>query len=205
MIRRYLNLFLFKIKNPSCKIHYTVRISRKTKVGKGCSIARNSSISSNVILGNNVKLGEGVSLGNICIGDNTMLESGVRIVGTGKGFITIGKECYIGVNNILDNSDNITLGNFVHIAGPSTGLWCHSSAQMCLNSISLDDPGRDQFRPTKPIFIDNNVYVGGNCTIYPGIIIGHHSVITPNSAANKSCEPNSMIGGVPARFIKKTR
>lgn len=203
MIRRFLNLILFKMKNGDCKLHYTVRISRKAKVGKKCIIGRNSSVSSNVILGNNVKIGEGVNLQNICIGDNTMIESGVRIVGTGKGFINVGQECYIGVNNILDTSDSITIGNYVHIAGPSTGLWCHSSAQMCLNGIPLNHETRDKYRPTAPVRIENNVYIGGNCTIYPGISIGHHSIVTPNSAVVNSSKSYSMIGGVPAKFIKK--
>ena len=51
-----------------------------------------------------------------------MLESGIRIVGQGKGKINIGKKCYIGISNILDTSDDITIGNFAHVSGPSTGL-----------------------------------------------------------------------------------
>lgn len=203
MIIRCLNLFLFKLKNPSCEIHYSTRVSRKAAVGKNCKIGKNATLTASVILGDNVSIGQGVNLSKIKINSNTVIEGGVKIVGTGKGIIVIGKECYIGVNNILDNSDNITIGDFVHIAGPSTGLWCHSSAQMCLNSVPVNDPDRDQFRPTNPIFIDSNVYVGGNCTIYPGTKLAHHSIIAPNSAVNKNVDSNIMVGGVPAKFIKK--
>jgi len=202
MIRRLINKILFKIKNPSCKLGQGVAISRKTKAGTNCRIGINSRLSSNVVLGNNILIGEGVRLGFISIGDNSMLESGVRVVGAGKGRIEIGKECYIGVNNILDSSDNITIGDFVHIAGPSTGLWCHSSAQMCMNSIPLNDKERDPFRPTSPIVIENNVYIGGNCTIYPGVTIHHHSMIAPNSAVSKDVGPYALVGGVPGRVIK---
>lgn len=123
--------------------------------------------------------------------------------GTGKGSIIIGKECYIGVNNVFDTSDNITIGDFVHIAGPSTSLWCHSSVQMSLNRIPLNDPARDKFRPTAPIDIGDCVYIGGNCTIYPDVEIGHHAIIAPNSTVTKNVEPYTMVGGVPAKVIKK--
>jgi len=73
---------------------------------------------------------------------------------------------------------------------------------MCINSIQLKDKSL-KYRPVAPIFIESNVYIGGNCTIYPGVTIGNHSVITPNSAVTKDVPPFSMVGGVPARFIKK--
>jgi len=166
-------------------------------------LSRNSSISATVILGDNISIGGDSRLKNIKIGNNTMVESGVKIVGPAMGRITIGKECYIGVNSILDTSNNITIGDFVHIAGPSTGLWCHSSTQMCMNSIPLNDKSRDKYRPTAPIKIENNVYIGGNCTIYPGVTIKHHSIIAPNSAVTKDIPSNTLVGGVPAKEIEK--
>lgn len=203
MIRRFLNKLIFRLRNRTCKIDTGVFISRKAKVGKNCHIGRNCIILSNVIIGNNVRIGAGIKLKNIMIGDNTMLEGGVKIVGTSKGKITIGKESYIGVNNVLDTSNDISIGDFVHIAGPSTGLWCHTSTQMCMHNIPLHDKDRDKYRPTAPILIESNVYIGGNCTIYPGIKIGHHSIIAPNSAVNKDVKSNILVGGVPAKKIKE--
>ena len=202
MIRNSLNRIIFKIKNPTCKLGTGVIVSRKTTVGKNCHLARNCKISTNVILGNNVRIGAGTSLRNITIGDNSMLEAGVMVVGPNKGFITIGKECYIGVHNVFDTSDDIYIGDYVHIAGPSTGLWGHSSAEMCINSIPLNDQNRDKYRPTAPVKIESNVYIGGNCTIYPGVTIRHHSIIAPNSAVSRDVMPNNMVGGVPAKLIK---
>lgn len=203
IIKRIFNYIVFRIKNPTCIVDLSVKISRNTKVGKHSKLGRGCSISSTVSLGDNVKIGGNSYLKNIVVDNNTMIEGGVKIVGTGLGKIFIGKECYIGVNNIFDSSDDITIGDFVHIAGPSTGLWCHTSAQMCMNSIPLNDINRDKYRPTSPIVIENNVYIGGNCTIYPGVKIGHHSIIAPNSAVTKNVEPYHMIGGVPAKLIKK--
>lgn len=202
MIRKLLNFIIFRIKNPTCVVHYSVSVSRKTRIGKNCIIGKNCAIAKSVKIGNNVRIGSRVILTNIQIGDNSMLESDIKIVGTGKGNIIIGKECYVGVNNVFDTSDNITIGDYVHIAGPSTGLWCHSSANMCLNSIALNAPHRDLYRPTGSINIQDNVYIGGNCTIYPGIVLHHHSIVAPNSAVNKDVQSYTLVGGVPAKFIK---
>jgi acetyltransferase-like isoleucine patch superfamily enzyme len=51
--------------------------------------------------------------------------------------------------------------------------------------------------------IEDNVYIGGNCTIYPGITIHHHSIVAPNSAVTKDVPSHSMLGGVPAKVVKQ--
>lgn len=177
------------------------KISLDLKSNGKFTLRDNVRIGQNVVLCNGVLIGSNSKIENIEIGENSHIEGGVIITGCGNGRIKIGKESYIGVNNILDFSANITIGSFVHIAGPSTGLWTHSSALMCLNNIPLDQKS-EKFRPTAPIIIEDNVYIGGNCTLYPGVTIGHHSIITPNSAVTKNVEPFTMVGGVPTKFIK---
>jgi len=185
-------------------------------IGKGCLISKNAILKGSnkigdlTILGNNVVLEKNVIIGNISriyninVGKNSHIESGVICTGYGKGKIKIGNESYIGINNVLDWSDNITIGDYVHIAGPSTGLWTHTSVQMCLNSISLSKKDK-KYRPTKPIIIEDNVYIGSNCTIYPGVTIHHHSVVAPNSAVTKDIDSYTMVGGVPAKHIKNIK
>jgi len=147
---------------------------------------------------------ENARLSKIEVGKNAQIEGGVVCTGYGKGKIKIGKECYIGHYNILDLSDNITIGNFVHIAGPSTGLWTHRSVKMCLNGNAINNKTHEN-RLTAPIIIENNVYIGGNCTIYPGVTIHHHSVIAPNSDVTKDVPSNILFGGVPGKVIKKIK
>ena len=170
---------------------------------KHSKIGKNSIIGNGVVIGKNVAIGRNAILRKITIGNHSVIESFVKCVGTEKGCIFIGSNSYIGISNILDNSANITIGNFVHIAGPTTALWTHSSAKMCMNSIPLNK-ANEKYRPTASITIEDNVYIGCNCTIYPGIRIGHHSIVAPNSAVTKDIPPYSMFGGVPAKFIKST-
>lgn len=198
LIKQLLLRILFRKGN---KIGRNVNLSFDLKIGKNVIIYDYASIGKDVVLCDNVTIGARSVIRRATIGENSYVDGGVIITGNKKGHVTIGKETYIGINNVLDFSDDISIGNYVHIAGPSTGLWTHSSAKMCLNSISLNSKD-EKYRPTAPIIIEDNVYIGGNCTIYPGIIIGHHTIIAPNNAVTKNVEPHTMVGGVPAKFIK---
>jgi len=209
-IKRYIPSFLksffwqnyLRIKHGKQNtIKHNVLISRDFKCGTGNFIGSGVIIGRNVELSNGVRIGSNVRLENLIVGDNSFIDGFVICTGHGSSSIKIGKECYIGIYNVLDWSNNITIGDFVHIAGPSTGIWTHSSAKMCLNGILLKEKS-EEYRPTAPITIESNVYIGGNCTIYPGVTIGHHSVVAPNSAVNKDVPPYTMVGGVPAKFIK---
>ena len=213
-VRDYLGYHKFQVKNwiqqlyrinkyrlQGTIIQSGVRIADNVTLYKSNQIGRNVIIAENVIINPCVKIGNFSTLSNIQIGKNSHVESRVECLGSGNGTIIIGCESYIGFSNILDWSDNITIGDFVHIAGPSTGLWTHTSALKCLYSIPLNDNNL-KYRPTAPIIIESNVYIGGNCTIYPGVKIGHHSIVAPNSAVTKNVEPYTMVGGVPAVKIK---
>lgn len=187
-----------------CKIGNSVRISHKAKIGRNCEIGNHTRVSGTVILDSGVKLGSGGYFENICVGKNSVLEGSIVITGKGSGRITIGRECYIGHHTALDFSSDINIGNHVHVAGLSSGFWTHTSYKMCILGIDLGMES-SEVRELKPIKVEDNVYIGGNCTIYPGVTIGNHSIIAPNSAVTKDVPPYSMYGGVPAKFIKTTR
>lgn len=202
-VKNVIRQFFFKIRiDNSNYIGHKCVISKDCILGGENSIGDFTLISENVKLDRKAKVGVRAVLSNIEVGENSFIESGVICSGSGKGKIKIGKETYIGINNILDWSDNIEIGSYVHIAGPSTGLWTHSSVKMVLKNIPLFEQNKED-RATSPIKIEDNVYIGGNCTIYPGVVIHNHSVVTPNSVVNKNVEPYTMVGGVPAKFIKK--
>ena len=184
-------------------IERNVVFSKNTIIDGGSFIGENSIIGHDVELHKNARIGKNARLSNIIVGENSVIESEVICTGYGNGRIKIGKESYIGIRNILDWSDNITIGNYVHIAGLTTALWTHSSVGMCLNSIPLSQKDDKKYRSTAEINIEDNVYIGGNCTIYPGVTIQHHSVIVSHSVVNKDIPPYTMAGGVPAKVIKK--
>jgi acetyltransferase-like isoleucine patch superfamily enzyme len=53
-----------------------------------------------------------------------------------------------------------------------------------------------------PVIIENDVWIASNCTIGKGVRIGKGSIIAANSFVNKDVPSYSIVGGVPARFIR---
>ena len=50
--------------------------------------------------------------------------------------------------------------------------------------------------------IGNDVWIGGNVTILPGVTIGNNVVVAAGAVVTKDLEDNALYGGVPARKIK---
>lgn len=55
----------------------------------------------------------------------------------------------------------------------------------------------------KPIEIGDNVWIGGNVVVLPGVKIGNNSVIGAGSVVNKDIPENTIAVGNPCRSIKK--
>lgn len=55
----------------------------------------------------------------------------------------------------------------------------------------------------KPVTIGNDVWIGGHSTICPGVTIGDGAVIAAGSVVTKDVPANVVVGGVPAKIIKR--
>lgn len=56
---------------------------------------------------------------------------------------------------------------------------------------------------SKPVVIEDNVWIGANCIILPGVTIGMGSVVAAGSVVTKNVPPMVLIAGSPARVIKR--
>ncbi len=54
----------------------------------------------------------------------------------------------------------------------------------------------------KDVIIEENVWCGTNVTILKGVHIGRGAILAAGSVVTKNCPPYSIVGGVPAKFIK---
>ena len=51
--------------------------------------------------------------------------------------------------------------------------------------------------------IGDNVWLGANCVIFPGVTIGDGSVVATSSVVTSDVPPNTLVAGYPARRIKQ--
>ena len=54
-----------------------------------------------------------------------------------------------------------------------------------------------------PIRIGNKVWIGSNATILPGVSIGDGAIIAAGAVVTKDVSEKTVVGGVPAKLIKK--
>ncbi len=89
----------------------------------------------------------------------------------------------------------ITLGNNVHITDGVKFL-THDGGTLLFRSRVPD------LEITKPITVGNDVYIGNNVIILPGVNIGNNVIIGAGAVVSRDIPDNSVAVGVPARVIK---
>ena len=56
---------------------------------------------------------------------------------------------------------------------------------------------------TTPVTIEDDVWIGANAVILPGVHIGNHCVVAAGAVVTKDVLPHSLVAGVPAKVIKQ--
>lgn len=87
------------------------------------------------------------------------------------------------------------------------GIWigdgCLIGHNVVFATLNHDlNPEKRQICIPKSIEIGKNVWIGSNATILSGVRIGDNAVVAAGAVVNKNVEANSIVGGVPAKFIK---
>lgn len=66
------------------------------------------------------------------------------------------------------------------------------------------DPSNRKHLDVKSIHIKRNAWIGAGATILPGVTIGENSIVAAGAVVNKDVPDNTIVGGIPAKVIKKT-
>ncbi|MGX1113386.1 acetyltransferase-like isoleucine patch superfamily enzyme [Pseudoalteromonas sp. MBR-15] len=107
--------------------------------------------------------------------------------------VTIGEGC--DIQNVFFGSEPylIKIGNHVQITD-GVKIFTHGAGWVLRDKY----PDLDFFGKVE---IQDNVYIGSNSLLMPGITIGSNVVIAAGSVVTKSIPNNSVVGGNPARVI----
>lgn len=109
--------------------------------------------------------------------------------------IFLGEDCFINFNCTILDEAKVIIGNNAFL-GPNVSIYtaCHP----------LEVDRRNRFIEwAEPVTIGNNVWIGGDVTILPGVSIGDNVVIGAGAVVTKSFPSNIVIGGNPAKIIKE--
>jgi maltose O-acetyltransferase len=112
--------------------------------------------------------------------------------------VEIGRSTHIGRYNILtaNQPGDLVLGSHVMIAPYVT-----------ITAVSHDfaDPGRPmqlQGAWSKPVVIEDDVWIGTRSVILPGVRLGRGAIVGAGAVVTKDVPPYAIVGGNPARVIK---
>ena len=115
--------------------------------------------------------------GVIEIGDRVALNANVYINACLGGRIVLGNDVLIAPNVVMRTSDHVTS--------------------------ALDKPIRQQGHIAGEIIVEDDVWLAANVTVVGGVRIGQGAVIAAGAVVTRDVEPYTIVGGVPAQFIKK--
>ncbi len=109
--------------------------------------------------------------------------------------VRIGDRTVIGRHTMITAKNSIRIGNDVLI-GAYVQIIDHG------HGIEPGRPIREQSAIIGEIEIGNDVWIGAGAKILNNVKIGDGAVIGSNAVVTKSVEPNSVVGGVPAKLIR---
>lgn len=146
--------------------------------------------------GNNLFIQKGASIRfprNLTLGNNVFIGRGVDIYTEfSDSKLNIGNNSQINKGVVVDFSGNLTIGDYVVISEHA--------------SIMSHDHGLNPMSKPKKIvkFISDRVWIGAHAIILPQVsFIGENAIIAAGSIVTKNVAANTIVGGNPAKVIRK--
>ena len=130
------------------------------------------------------------------LGRKSVIES-YCCINNAVGDVTIGDHTRVGIHCTVIGP--VCIGNHVNLAqGITVTALNHNFAD---SNRKIDEQGIS----TKPVVIGDDVWIGANAVILPGVTIGRHVVVAAGAVVTKDVPDYSLVAGVPAKEIKKLR
>ena len=130
------------------------------------------------------------------LGKQSVIES-YCCINNAVGDVIIGSHTRIGIHCTVIGP--VTIGNHVNLAqGIVVTALNHNFKD---TTLYIDEQGIS----TNPVVIGDDVWIGANAVILPGVTIGRHAVVAAGAVVTKDVPDYCVVGGVPARIIKRIK
>ena len=123
------------------------------------------------------------------IGENSRVMPPVTVVRGNK--VRIGKNVVVMNNSLFMAAGGINIEDDVIVA---------ANAQLISNNHDFYDHA---VLTCKPVHLKHNCWIGAGATILPGVTIGENAVVAAGAVVTKDVEDNTIVGGNPAKLIKR--
>lgn len=115
----------------------------------------------------------------------------------GLAGLSIGAECFLAEECLLDLAERIELGRQVTV-GQRTVILTH------LNVGYADHPLQRHFPAmTGAVRIGDGAFLGANVTVLPGVTIGERSFVAVGSVVTRDVPPGTLVAGMPAKVLRE--
>jgi acetyltransferase-like isoleucine patch superfamily enzyme len=115
----------------------------------------------------------------------------------GLGGLSIGNDCFLGDECLLDLAEAVVLESQVTLAERVIVL-TH------MNVGYRDHPLQSLFPPSAAgVTVREGSFVGAHATILPGLTIGPRSFVAAGSVVTEDVPPQTLVAGVPARAVRE--
>ena len=129
------------------------------------------------------------------LGRRSVVES-YCCINNAVGDVIIGDYTRIGLHSTIIGP--VCIGNHVNLAqGITITALNHNFSDVTKR---IDEQGIT----TKPVVIKDDVWIGANAVVLPGVTIGSHAVVAAGAVVTHDVPDNTVVGGVPAKVISTT-
>jgi acetyltransferase-like isoleucine patch superfamily enzyme len=136
--------------------------------------------------------------GRMTIGDRVQLYSTVatlELLTERDGTLEIGDRVLVNFGCSIVATEHVRIGN---------GCQIGSHTMILDNDYHRVEPERRLERPpSRPVVIEDNVWIGARVIVLPGVTIGAGSCIGAGSVVTADVAPRTLAAGVPARPIRE--
>lgn len=127
------------------------------------------------------------------LGQGTVLQARLRITNPEK--VSIGSHCNFAQGVFITGGGGITIGDYVGL-GPDVKIWSVNH-----RFEDPDTPWLKQGWDKQPVVIEDDVWLGANCFVMPGITIGRGAILSAGTIMMKSVPPYAIVAGNPGRVV----